>query len=37
MRTDHSSLRWLLSFKNPDEQMARWLEILYEFDMDMQH
>ena len=37
IRTDHSSLRWLLNFKNPDGQMARWLEILYEFDMDIQH
>jgi hypothetical protein len=37
IRTDHSSLRWLRHFKNSDGQMARWLEILYEFDMDLQH
>ena len=28
IRTDHASLRWLLSFKNPEGQMARWLQKL---------
>jgi hypothetical protein len=28
IRTDHSSLKWLLNFKEPREQMARWLEEL---------
>ena len=37
IRTDHSSLRWLLNFKNPDGQMARWLEVLCSYDMDIQH
>ena len=33
LRTDHSALRWILSFKEPENQTARWLEILsrYEF------
>ena len=26
VRTDHSSLRWLLNFKNPEGQLALWLE-----------
>ena len=37
IRTDHSSLRWLMQFKNPENQIARWLEILSEFDFDIQH
>ncbi|KAK3104661.1 hypothetical protein FSP39_007335 [Pinctada imbricata] len=37
IRTDHSSLRWLMHFKNPENQLARWLEILSEFDFDIQH
>jgi hypothetical protein len=28
VRTDHSSLRWLLNFKNPEGQLACWLETL---------
>ena len=26
VRTDYSSLRWLMNFKNPEGQVARWLE-----------
>ena len=37
LRTDHGSLRWLTNFKEPEGQLARWLEILSEFDMDIQH
>ena len=37
VRTDHSSLRWLMQFKNPQNQLARWLEILSEFDFQIQH
>ena len=37
IRTDHSSLRWLMQFKDPQNQIARWLEILSEFDFDVQH
>ena len=33
VRTDHGALQWLMGFRNPDGQMARWLEELsmYEF------
>ena len=34
---DHGSLHWLMNFKNPDGQMARWLEILAPFDCEIQH
>ena len=37
VRTDHSSLRWLLNFKEPDGQLARWLEELSQYDMVIQH
>lgn len=37
VRTDHSSLRWLLNFKNPEGQLARWLESLSVFDMKIEH
>ena len=35
LRTDHSSLQWLLNFKNPTGMLARWFEILgnYQFDI----
>ena len=29
--TDHHSLKWLRSFKNPEGQVARWLEKLVEY------
>ncbi len=28
IRTDHASLRWLINFRNPEGQLARWLEVL---------
>ena len=37
IRTDHSSLRWIMSFREPTDQMARWLEILSQFDFDIEH
>ena len=37
LRTDHSSLKWLHSFKEPEGQVARWLECLQEFNFDVQH
>lgn len=30
--TDHNSLHWLHNFKEPEGQVARWLEILSDFD-----
>jgi len=37
VRTDHSSLRWIMSFKSPTDQMARWLEILSQFNFKIEH
>ena len=37
LRTDHASLRWLKSFKEPEGQVARWLQILDTFHFDLQH
>ena len=37
IRTDHSSLTWILRFKNADGQLARWLEELAQYDMIIQH
>ena len=37
VRTDHSSLRWLLNFKELDGQLARWLEELSQYDMIVKH
>ena len=36
MRTDHSSLVWLRRFKEPEGQLARWLEHLEEFNFTVQ-
>ena len=33
VRTDHASLVWLLNFKHPEGQLARWLEELGQYDM----
>ena len=37
IRTDHQSLQWLTSFKEPQGQVARWLECLQECDYEIQH
>ena len=37
VRTDHSSLKWLMNFKNPEGQIARWIEVLASYDMKVQH
>ena len=37
LRTDHSLLQWLYTFKEPEGQIARWLEKLQEFDIEMVH
>ena len=36
-RTDHGSLVWLMNFKNIEGQLARWLEELQEYDMEVSH
>lgn len=35
LRSDHSSLQWLRNFKEPEGQVARWLEQLAEFDFTL--
>ena len=37
VRTDHAALRWLLQKKNPEGQVARWLDKLASFDYDIEH
>uniref|UniRef100_A0A5S6QHH5 RNA-directed DNA polymerase n=1 Tax=Trichuris muris TaxID=70415 RepID=A0A5S6QHH5_TRIMR len=36
-RTDHNSLRWLQSFKEPEGQVARWLELLSSYNFEVEH
>ena len=35
--TDRSTSQWLRSFREPEGQVARWLEQLAEFDFDVEH
>ncbi|GBM69539.1 Transposon Ty3-I Gag-Pol polyprotein [Araneus ventricosus] len=37
LRTDHASLRWLLNFREPEGQIARWIQTLQEYDFEIQH
>ena len=37
LRTDHGSLVWLMRFKRPEGQLARWLEELQQYDMRILH
>ena len=37
VRTDHASLRWISNFKNPEGQIARWIEVLAAYDMKIEH
>ncbi|XP_028299789.1 uncharacterized protein LOC114461699 [Gouania willdenowi] len=37
VRTDHSSLRWLTRLREPEGQLARWLEKLAEYDFQVIH
>ena len=37
LRTDHSALRWLLNFRQPEGQVARWIETLQQYDFDIEH
>jgi hypothetical protein len=37
VRTDHASLTWLKNFKNPENQMARWLHELSQFDIALKY
>lgn len=37
LRTDQDSLTWLKNFKEPDGQLARWLEHLQQFNFEIIH
>lgn len=37
IRSDHNSLTWLLRFKDPQGQLARWIEELSQFDMEVRY
>ncbi len=37
IRTDHGALRWLMNFKNPEGQVARWLEVLGTYEFRIEH
>ena len=37
VRTDHSSLRWLTKFREPQGQLARWLEELSQYNMVLRY
>ena len=37
LRTDHRSITWLRNFKEPEGQLAKWLEKLQEFDFKVVH
>ena len=37
IRTDHSSLAWLMRFKDTEGQLARWLEEQAQYDMQIIH
>ena len=36
-QTDHSSLMWLMRFRNAEGMLAGWLEELSQYDMVIQH
>jgi len=37
LRTDHGSLKWLQNFKEPEGQLARWVEQLQEYNFEIVH
>ena len=37
LRTDHAALRWLLSFRQPEGQVAHWIECLQQYDFTVEH
>lgn len=37
IRSDHSALRWLLSFREPEGMVARWIARLDTYDFEIEH
>ena len=37
VRSDHEALRWLFSTKEPKHHIARWIEVLSEFDFELEY
>ena len=37
VRTDHSALHWLFNFREPEGQIARWIQKLQEYTFSIQH
>ena len=37
IRTDHSFLKWIQNFKNPEGMIARWLSVLSTYDFDIEY
>jgi len=37
VRTDHAALRWLRNMPDPVGQQARWLELMEEYEFDIEH
>ena len=37
LRTDHYILKWLRTFKTPEDILARWIKTLAEFDLKIEH
>jgi hypothetical protein len=37
VRSDHGALRWLFNFKEPEGQLARWMETLAMFEFEIKH
>ena len=37
IRSDHAALQWLLKFRNPEGQIARWIQRLQEYDFEVKH
>merc|ERR1711893_172930 len=37
LRTDHGALKYLFNFKDPQGQMARWLQVLDTYTFDIEH
>lgn len=37
IRTDHNSLRWLMKTKEPEGQLARWIDTLSSYQFEVEH